>query len=168
MNPRESTSPLRFPQGFGAGFSVVLFEPEIPLNVGSIARTCACAGAPMHLVGRLGFHLDNRLARRAGLDYWELAEVHIHRTWEEFSRLMAGRRMRFFSTRGGVAHWDVKYEAGDLLVFGSERTGLPAKILGTGEGEVVAIPMEVGVRSLNLSNAVAIALYEALRQQGLK
>lgn len=143
---------------------IALFEPEIPLNVGSIARTCACTGCPLHLVGTLGFRLDNRLAKRAGLDYWELAEVHVHKKWEDFTAEMADRRMWFFSTRGKRTFWDVEFRNGDVLVFGSERMGLPGGILGSGKGEVVRIPMLEKRRSLNLSNTVSIALYEAIRQ----
>ena len=147
-------------------FDIALFEPDIPLNTGSVARTCACTGSPLHIVGPAGFRLDDRLARRAGLDYWELAEVHIHRTWEEFREIMGGRRMWLFSTKGTKGYWNVEYLPGDVLVFGSETSGLPARILDSGAGEILRIPMEKDMRSLNLSNAVAIALYEALRQTG--
>lgn len=145
-------------------FEIVLFEPEIPLNVGSIARTCACSGCPLHLVGTLGFRLDDRLAKRAGLDYWEHIDVHVHKCWEDFKSVMDGRRMWLFSTKGRKSYWEVKYDPGDLLVFGSERTGLPGSILESGRDVVVTIPMLENRRSLNLSNTVAIALYEALRQ----
>ncbi len=145
-------------------FEIVLFEPEIPLNVGSIARTCACSGCPLHLVGTLGFRLDDRLAKRAGLDYWEHADVRVHKCWEDFKTEMDGRRMWFFSTKGRKSYWDVKFDPGDLLVFGSERTGLPGSLLESDRGVVVTIPMLENRRSLNLSNTVAIALYEALRQ----
>jgi len=142
---------------------VALYEPEIPLNVGSIARTCACTGTPLHLVGTLGFHPDNRLARRAGLDYWEHAETHIHRTWDEFRDLMEGRRMWYFSTKGERLLWDADFRERDVLVFGSERKGLPAEILASDRSKVLRIPMSEDMRSLNLSNTVAIGLYEALR-----
>jgi tRNA (cytidine/uridine-2'-O-)-methyltransferase len=143
---------------------VALYEPENPLNAGSIARTCVCAGCPLHLIGILGFKLDNKIAKRAGLDYWELAELHVHKKWEDFTTLMADRRMWFFSTKGRESLWDADFTAGDLLVFGSERSGLPGKILHSGMGHIVRIPMLENRRSLNLSNAVAIAVYEALRQ----
>jgi tRNA (cytidine/uridine-2'-O-)-methyltransferase len=153
-----------FSHEFAGFFDVALFEPDIPLNTGSVARTCACTGSPLHIVGPAGFRLDDRLARRAGLDYWELAEVHIHRTWEEFRDKMPGKRMWLFSTKGAKAYWEVEYRPGDVLVFGSETSGLPGRILESGAGEILRIPLVEGMRSLNLSNAVAIALYEALRQ----
>jgi tRNA (cytidine/uridine-2'-O-)-methyltransferase len=145
-------------------YAVGLFEPEIPLNVGSIARTCACTGTPLHLIGKLGFRLDDKLARRAGLDYWPLAEVHIHKKWEDFEEAMEGRRIWYLSTKGLKSLWEAQFRAGDVLVFGSEGSGLPGEIMNSGRGEVVRIPMLEERRSLNLSNAVSIALYEALRQ----
>ena len=166
MSPQDSTFSPRFPQGSGDRLAVALYEPEIPLNVGSVARTCACTGVPLHLVGTLGFRLDNRLARRAGLDYWELAHVHVHQTWEDFREQTGGRRKWFFSTSGGVSFWEASFQINDVLVFGSERTGLPDDLLGGHRSEVLAIPMMPERRSLNLSNAVAVALYEALRQLG--
>lgn len=165
MDKVDSTFLHIFPQETGGSLNVALYEPEIPLNTGSVARTCACTGTPLHIVGTPGFRLDNRLAKRAGLDYWEHAEVHIHLTWGAFMEEVAGRKIWLFSTKGGRPYWEGEYGRGDVLVFGSERTGLPAEILESGEGEVVRIPMLEGRRSLNLSNTVAIALYEALRQQ---
>ena len=149
-------------------YEVGLYEPEIPLNFGSIARTCACTGIPLHLIGTLGFRLDDRMAKRAGLDYWQHAEVHVHRKWEDFEAEMEDRRMWFFSTKGSRSLWDAWFKKGDVLVFGSEGSGLPAWILDGGSGETVRIPMVEGRRSLNLSNAVSIALYEALRQEGIR
>lgn len=148
--------------------AIALFEPEIPLNVGSIARTCAVTGVPLHLVGTLGFRLDNRLAKRAGLDYWEHAKVEIHRTWDEFDEWKGSRRTLLFSTKGKRPYWDISYEPGDIMAFGSERTGLPGKILGDDMNEVAVIPMLPDFRSLNLANAVSIVLYEAIRQFAIK
>jgi tRNA (cytidine/uridine-2'-O-)-methyltransferase len=167
MNSESCTSPLRFPPDGGKNLAVALFEPEIPLNVGSVARTCACTGVPLHLVGTLGFRLDNRLAKRGGLDYWELAEVTIHRTWGEFEDAMKGRRMWLFSTKAGCSFWDVKFEPRDIMVFGSERTGLPNSMLMERSEWAITIPMVPLRRSLNLSNSVAIALYEGLRQTAM-
>ena len=161
LNP---TFPQRFPQGYGERLAVALFEPEIPLNAGSVARTCACTDVPLHLVGTLGFRLDDRLARRGGLDYWEHARVTVHRTWDEFQLSMSGSRMWLFSTKGQKVYWDIEYRPGDMLVFGPERTGLPENLLARFPDSVLTIPMVAGRRSLNLSNAVAIAVYEALRQ----
>jgi len=163
MPPEPSTFPLTFPQKKNA-LAVALFEPEIPLNVGSIARTCACTGVPLHLVGALGFRLDSRLAKRGGLDYWEHAEVSIHRTWDEFLQAMQNRRLWLFSTKGKKVYWDAEFNHGDVLVFGCERTGLPDWILASSPSMVLRIPMIQGMRSLNVSNAVAVALYEALRK----
>lgn len=164
MIHKDSTFSPRFPQGFEHDLAVALYEPEIPLNVGSVARTCACTGIALHLVGALGFRLDNRLARRAGLDYWEHADVAVHRTWPEFTQVMSGRRMWLFSTKGKKVIWDASFREGDVLVFGSEGAGLPESILDSALGGIVVIPMKPGLRSLNLSNTVAVAVYEALRQ----
>ena len=164
MSQENSTFPLRFPQGYGSPFAVALYEPEIPLNVGSVARTCACTDIPLHLVGALGFRLDNRLARRGGLDYWEHADVSVHKTWDEFEAKMEDRRILLFSTKGVRTYWEMDFERGDIFVFGCERTGLPPWLLDKKAGSVLAIPMIAGRRSLNVSNAVAIVVYEALRQ----
>lgn len=163
MSPGFPTFSLSFPQDKNR-LAVALFEPEIPLNVGSVARTCACTGIPLHLVGTLGFRLDNRLARRGGLDYWEHAEVIIHRTWQEFLQAIQGRRLWLFSTKGKKVFWDADFSFGDILVFGCERTGLPDWILASAPQMVLRIPMIPGMRSLNMSNAVAIGVYEALRR----
>lgn len=162
---RLSTFPRHFPQNFGSNFSVVLFEPEIPLNVGSIARTCACTDVPLHLVGTLGFRLDNRLAKRGGLDYWELVNVTVHRTWEEFLEQVKESQLWLFSTKGEKVFWDADFTKGGMFVFGSEREGLPAKILESRRESVLRIPMGTDRRSLNVSNAVAIVVFEALRQK---
>jgi tRNA (cytidine/uridine-2'-O-)-methyltransferase len=168
MAQEDSTFPQVFPQADISTLAIALYQPEIPLNVGSIARTCAVTGVPLHLVGTLGFRLDNRLAKRAGLDYWEHATVEVHRTWEEFIEWKGSRRTWLFSTKGKRPYWDVEYTPGDVLVFGSERTGLPGKILGDNMEEVLTIPMLPDFRSLNLSNAVSIAVYEAVRQFAMR
>jgi len=165
MTDKDLTFAPHFPQDMGGDYAVALFEPEIPLNTGSVARTCACTGVPLHIVGMPGFRLDHRLARRAGLDYWEHAEVQIHRTWDEYCDAMGDRRMWFLSTKGGKAYWEAEFAPGDILVFGSEGSGLPDTILGSGRGEVLRVPMVPQRRSLNLSNTVAIVLYEMLRQR---
>ncbi len=157
--------PLRFPQDFNHGIEVVLFEPEIPLNAGSTARTCAVTKTPLNLVGTLGFFLDNRLAKRAGLDYWEHADVSVHNTWNEFRENKPDSRMICFTTKGDRSFWDIEYCHGDILVFGPERSGLPDEILNTDGHIRASVPMVPEFRSLNLSNTVAIALYEVLRQR---
>jgi tRNA (cytidine/uridine-2'-O-)-methyltransferase len=164
MSQIFSTFPPRFPQGYDPGLAVALHEPEIPLNVGSVARTCACTNIPLHLVGALGFRLDSRLARRGGLDYWEHADVHIHKTWDEFDTAMKDRRILLLSTKGQKTFWEMDYARGDVLVFGCERTGLPDSLLQCRSESVLTIPMVEGMRSLNVSNAVAVVVYEALRQ----
>ncbi len=158
----ESTFPLRFPPDLGHKLAVALHEPDIPLNAGSVARTCACTGVPLHIVGTPGFILDNKLAKRAGLDYWEHAEIAIHKTWSDFEAVMEGRRMWLFSTKGSKVFWDADFRSGDVLVFGSELAGLPESILKSRPDNVLVLPMIPDRRSLNLSNTVAAGLYHAL------
>jgi tRNA (cytidine/uridine-2'-O-)-methyltransferase len=154
--------PHKLSEQTGKSIAVALYEPEIPLNVGSIARTCACTGVPLHLVGRLGFRVDDREAKRAGLDYWEHVESHVHRTWDEFVADMNGRNMWFFSTKGEIHYHEIRYQTGDVLVFGSEGKGLPDELLKEHSNNVLTIPMIDGRRSLNLSNAVAVVTYRVL------
>ena len=152
--------------------NVVLVEPEIPQNTGTIARLCAATGSPLHLVGPLGFNLTDRQLRRAGLDYWESVAITRHANWEAFEKPEppdpGPRRTWFFSTRGQTPYTAVAYQPGDYLVFGSESKGLPGDLLDRHADHVLAIPMRVEhVRSLNLANTVSIVLYEALRQLNL-
>ncbi len=144
---------------------VVLYQPEIPPNTGNIIRLCANAGACLHLVGPLGFILDDARLRRAGLDYDELTEVREYAAWDDFLEEHGSLRLWAFSTRGVKRHVDAAFADGDGLLFGPESRGLPAKILqGIGEDHTLRLPMQEGSRSLNLSNTVAVGLYEALRQ----
>ncbi|NKC16956.1 MAG: tRNA (uridine(34)/cytosine(34)/5-carboxymethylaminomethyluridine(34)-2'-O)-methyltransferase TrmL [Gammaproteobacteria bacterium] len=144
---------------------VALFEPEIPPNTGNIIRLCANTGAQLHLIEPIGFSMDDRDLRRAGLDYHEFSTVTRHHDWTSFSRSTAPRRLIAFSTRGTLAHTDICYRLSDTLLFGPETRGLPEELLDSGVcHHVVRIPMRPKVRSLNLSNAVAIACYEAWRQ----
>ena len=154
-------------------FHVVLVEPEIPPNTGNVARLCAATGCPLHLVGPLGFRIDEHAVRRAGLDYWPLVELHRHRSFTETElNIAAARRDRrpsrahLFSGRARRSYLDVDFAPGDLLVFGRESVGLPEALLGEREADTVGIPLLGPVRSLNLANAVAIALYDALRRIG--
>lgn len=142
---------------------VVLVEPEIPQNTGNVARTCAAVGATLHLVHPLGFQTDDRAARRAGLDYWHLVTVVEHPSVEAFLATH-NDELILFSRRGTRAHTSISYTPECYLVFGSETTGLRESILARYPGKVVRIPMRDGVRCLNLSNAVAVGVYEALRQ----
>jgi tRNA (cytidine/uridine-2'-O-)-methyltransferase len=146
---------------------VVLFEPEIPPNTGSVARLCAATLTPLHLVEPLGFKIDDKHLKRAGLDYWEFVELQVHKSWDDFLRTAAPQKLRFFSKRGTKSYTSVRYSDDDFLVFGPETRGLPQRILDDVPESALRIPMMgAGVRSLNLSNAVSIVLYEALRQLG--
>jgi tRNA (cytidine/uridine-2'-O-)-methyltransferase len=144
---------------------VVLWEPEIPPNTGNIARLCAATGSALHLIGRLGFRLDDRALRRAGLDYWSAVEVHRHVTWEDFEAAASPATCWCFSARGTRPYTGAAFGDGDCLVFGSESRGLPPGLLDRYAGQTLHIPMPGDrVRSLNLATTVGIALYEALRQ----
>lgn len=148
-------------------FDVVLVNPEIPPNAGNVIRLCANAGARLHLVEPLGFSMDDRQLKRAGLDYHELATVAVHRDWPACLQALEGRRMFALSTRGAVVHASVAFAPGDAFVFGAETRGLPDEILGSFPPErMLRLPMRPGNRSLNLSNAVAVVVFEAWRQQG--
>lgn len=145
---------------------VVLVNPEIPGNTGNIARTCAATGTTLHLIRPLGFQVTDRHLKRAGVDYWHLVEV---RYWDDFESLRAtyARAPFFFATgHTGQLYTDVSYPEGSFLVFGRESTGLPPELLAANSPWCIRIPMVKGARSLNLANAVAVILYEALRQQG--
>lgn len=146
-------------------FNVVLVEPEIPPNTGTIARLCAATGSRLHLVGPLGFRLTDRRLRRAGLDYWEGVDLVRHPDLAVCLQATAAGRTYYFSTRGTRPYTAAAYRPGDFLVFGSESRGLPPEVLATAPEHVLALPIQApAVRSLNLATAVAIVLYEALRQ----
>ncbi len=146
-------------------FNVVLVEPEIPPNTGNIGRLCLATRSTLHLVGPLGFSLDNRTLHRAGLDYW--AEVDL-RLWDSLGELEAGQkpkeRIFFLTTKTTRPYYTVAFQPGDFLVFGRETKGLPETLLQTRADQLLTIPMQ-GTRSLNLATAVAIVLFEAMRQQ---
>ena len=147
--------------------SVVLYQPEIPPNTGNIIRLCANTGARLHLVGPMGFVMDDARLKRAGLDYTDLATVTPYRDWSHWLELNRGMRVWGFSTRGGRPYTDGDFMEGDGLLFGPESRGLPEDVLGNlGRKRVLRVPMKPGSRSLNLSNSVAIGVYEALRQMG--
>ena len=153
-------SPLAVP------LDVVLVEPEIPQNTGSIARTCAATGSRLHLVGKLGFRIDEHAVKRAGLDYWDRVEV---RTWETFEAYVGSarpRRVLLFSSRGKIPYAKAPFEQGCSLVFGKETAGLPPEILEKYPKGLFGIPTLPAIRSLNLSNAVSIVVYECLRSLG--
>lgn len=148
-------------------FHVILLHPEIPANTGNIIRLCANTGAALHLVRPLGFELDDARLRRAGLDYHEYARVQVHDDLDACLAEIAPRRLYACSTRGRVAHTGPRYEPGDTFLFGQETRGLPEDLLAALPPErILRIPMVAGSRSINLSNAVAVTVYEAWRQQG--
>ena len=146
-------------------FNIVLFEPEIPPNTGNIIRLCANTGMQLHLIQPFGFELDDKQLRRAGLDYREWAELIVHDDWASFMTAMPEARLFACTTKGHRNHSEVSYQKGDCLVFGPESRGLPDHILQSlPETQRLRIPMRKESRSLNLSNATAIILYEAWRQ----
>lgn len=146
-------------------FHVVLIQPEIPPNTGNIGRLCLATGAHLHLVKPLGFSLDDRALKRAGLDYWKEVTVSV---WESFGELQAaqevGSRYFFLTTKTRTAYWDVGFKDGDFLVFGRETRGLPESLLEENAERCLTIPMSEQTRSLNLATAVGIVLFEAVRQ----
>src|SRR6266446_4405735 len=144
---------------------VALWEPEIPPNTGNIARLCAATGATLHLIGRLGFRLDERSLRRAGLDCWPHVDLYRHATLADFDAWLGARRLYCFSAHATLPYTHATYQPGDCLLFGSEAHGLPAGLLERHSERTLCIPMPAGkVRSLNLATAAGIVLYEALRQ----
>jgi tRNA (cytidine/uridine-2'-O-)-methyltransferase len=165
---RLRTQPIERP------FQIVLVEPEIPPNTGNVARLCAATRCPLHLVGKLGFRIDEHAVRRAGLDYWSLVDVKTHDNLADAERTIDAERAfgrvprrYFFSGHAERSYLDVQFELGDVLIFGKESVGLSPELLDQRASEVIGIPMSGLVRSHNLANSVAIALYEALRQTGV-
>ncbi len=147
-------------------FNIVLVEPEIPENTGNISRTCAVTGAALHLVRPLGFSTDDKHLKRAGLDYWKYLNITYYDAFEEVEAAHPGARFFLASTHAVRSYAEVEYRDGDFLVFGKETAGLGPKLLARRAEDAVRIPMRNDRRSLNLSNSVAIVLYEALRQVG--
>ena len=146
---------------------IVLYRPEIPPNAGNVIRLAANTGARLHLVEPLGFTLEDRQLKRAGLDYHEMANVRVHRDWDACRAALAGKRLFAVSTRGAVNYAETRYGAGDAFVFGPETSGLPRSLLEEFAPERrLRLPMRAGNRSLNLSNAVAVVVFEAWRQLG--
>ena len=146
-------------------FHIVLFEPEIPPNTGNIIRLCANTGAQLHLVKPLGFTLEDKQLKRAGLDYHEFATLNVHEGWAECKHALAGKRMFALTTKGSTRHTDISFQPDDVFVFGPETRGLPEEIRNEFTHERrVRLPMLESSRSLNLSNSTAILLYEAWRQ----
>lgn len=148
-----------------SNINIALIEPEIPQNTGNIARTCAATGASLHLVKPMGFTVDDRKLKRAGLDYWHELDITYYESLDDFLRINAKEEMYFFSTKAPRAYTEVSYPERVFLVFGKETRGLPETLLQSNPDRCVRIPMRDKLRSLNLSNSAAIAVYEALRQR---
>lgn len=147
-------------------FHIVLVEPEIPANAGNVARTCAVTGSVLHLIEPLGFSVDDKHLKRAGLDYWHLLDIRYHASLDDFFAANPDGRYFYFTSKGRSSHAGAIFRDGDYLIFGKETRGLPESLLSAHPERCVRIPMREGVRCLNLSNAVAVGLYEALRQTG--
>lgn len=144
--------------------NIVLIEPEIPQNTGNIARTCAATGAKLHLVEPMGFKVDDKKLKRAGLDYWHLLDITYYSSTEDFFKKNPNGNFYYFSTKANRTYTDISYPDNAFIVFGKETAGLPEKLLHDNPETTVRIPMISDARSLNLSNSVAIATYEILRQ----
>lgn len=147
-------------------FNIVLFEPEIPQNTGNIVRLCACTGSRLFLVGKLGFSLSDKYLKRAGLDYWESVNITKYNSLEELQADFPESNFYYLTTKSKKLYTSKQYKKGDFFVFGPETRGIPETILNNNPDTSVTIPMAEGQRSLNLSNSVAIVVYEAIRQNG--
>lgn len=158
--------PKKQRERYNMDMHIVLYEPDIPWNTGNIGRTCVATSSTLHLIGRLGFSIDDKEIRRAGLDYWSKLKLVQHADWSLFLKaLPAEASLYFFSKRGGQNLWDAAFTPDSYLIFGCETSGLPAPLLERYKKQAYRIPMEENsVRSLNLSTAVGVVLYEALRQ----
>ena len=146
--------------------NIILHQPEIPGNTGNIGRTCVATGTPLHLIEPLGFHLDEKSIRRAGMDYWQYLDLHRYVNFEEFRKEHPGAKIWMATTKAKRSYTDVSFGPDDFIMFGKESAGIPEEILVEHEETCIRIPMLSEIRSLNLSNSVAIVLYEALRQNG--
>ena len=149
-----------------ANLNIVLHEPEIPQNTGNIARTCAATGAALHLIRPLGFEITDRNLKRAGLDYWDKLEIRYYDSLDDFFEKNPGADFYLFTTKAPKVYTDVDYPEGCYLFFGKETKGLPEDFLTANLERCVRLPMRATLRSLNLSNTVAVAVFEALRQRG--
>lgn len=148
-------------------FNLVFYEPEIPPNTGNATRLCSNTGSTLHLIEPLGFELDNKRLRRAGLDYAEYTQIRTYKTWNHFLESCQPQRLYAISTKGKTTYSEVKYQTGDYLLFGPETRGLPENVRNDAKvTDALRIPMAANNRSLNLANAAAVVLYEAWRQQG--
>ena len=148
--------------------NIVLLEPEMPANTGNIGRTCVATGSKLHLIEPLGFKINDKTVRRAGLDYWEHLDVEIYDDFDDFLRKNPGAKIFMATTKAKKTYTEVEYGPDDYIMFGKESAGIPEEILVENEETAIRIPMNYEIRSLNLSNSVAIVLYEALRQQNFE
>ncbi len=148
--------------------NIVLLNPEIPQNTGNISRTCAVTGAALHIIKPIGFEISDRTLKRAGLDYWDKLDLTYYESYEEFLSKNQGFPIYYFTARGKKRYTDAEYPENVFLVFGKESVGIPEKIVQENIEQTLRIPMIPGVRCLNISNAVAVALYEVLRVNGFK
>lgn len=148
--------------------NIILHQPEIPGNTGNIGRTCVATGTPLHLIEPLGFRLDEKSIRRAGMDYWRDLDVSRYMNFEEFKERHPGARIWMATTKAKRSYTEAAFSPDDYIMFGRESAGIPEEILVENEENCIRIPMLPAIRSLNLSNAVAIVLYEALRQNGFR
>ena len=171
--PQTETKQMRpYPHSKGKNmFNIVLIQPEIPQNTGNIARTCAATNCVLHLVKPLGFSIDEKSVKRAGLDYWDKLTIKVYENLSDFyeqnkENVEKGARMWYASTKASKVYSEVSYKDGDYLLFGKETKGIDEEVLAANYDRTVRIPMWGEIRSLNLSNSVAILLYEALRQNG--
>ncbi|MDE6618087.1 MAG: tRNA (uridine(34)/cytosine(34)/5-carboxymethylaminomethyluridine(34)-2'-O)-methyltransferase TrmL [Clostridiales bacterium] len=149
-------------------FNIVLYQPEIPQNTGNISRTCACTGSALHIIKPMGFEITDKHLKRAGLDYWDKLDLTYYESMEEFFEKTKGGRYFYLSKKASKRYTDIDFKDGDYLIFGKETKGLPEHIVFDNPDTALRIPMAEGLRSLNLSNTVALVLYEALRQNGFK
>lgn len=148
--------------------NIVLYSPEIPQNTGNISRTCAVTGARLHIIKPMGFEISDRTLKRAGLDYWDKLDVTYYENYDEFMRQNEGGRKFYFSSHAQKSYAEVEYQSGDYLIFGRESVGLPRELVKENTDTAIRIPMRSDVRCLNLSNSVAVAVYEILRQDGFE
>lgn len=147
-----------------SGLNIVLYEPEIPANTGNIGRLCVGTGSVLHVIRPFKFLMDDKSLKRAGLDYWPLLQYHVWEDWSHFCSSISPAKLWLCTTKSSITYTSVEYTKGDYLVFGPESRGLPPEILGSDPRSCITIPMNSDIRSINLSNSVAIILYEAVRQ----
>ncbi len=148
-------------------FHIVLYEPEIPSNTGNIGRLCVGTHAKLHLIKPMKFLLNDKYLKRAGLDYWNKLDLEIHDSWADFQKKYENARKYYFTTKAQKSYTDISFHDGDFLIFGPETRGLPESMLKNNWDNAYTIPMTKDIRSINLSNSVAIVLYEAVRQVGI-